>query len=76
MRKIEIQDPRVPWVFLKHKIRYEKILYNKRKLKNGDAGQFRRKSSIRNLTMGNGKETTEPKQIMTEIHNFYSKLYD
>ena len=26
--------------------------------------------------MDNDKETTEPKQIMTEIHNFYSKLYD
>jgi len=26
--------------------------------------------------MNNDKEMTEPKQIMTEIHNFYSKLYD
>ena len=26
--------------------------------------------------MDNDKETTEPKQIMTEIHNFFSKLYD
>ena len=26
--------------------------------------------------MDNDKETTEPKQIMFEIHNFFSKLYD
>ena len=26
--------------------------------------------------MDHNKETTEPKQTMTEIHNFYSKLYD
>ena len=26
--------------------------------------------------MDNDKETTEPKQIMIEIHNFYSELYD
>lgn len=36
----------------------------------------KKKSSIRKLSMDNDKETTEPKQIMTEIHNFYSKLYD
>ena len=34
------------------------------------------RSSIRKLSLDNYKETTEPKQIMTEIHNFYSKLYD
>ena len=26
--------------------------------------------------MDNDKETTDPKQIMAEIHNFYSKLFD
>jgi len=26
--------------------------------------------------MDDNQETTKPKQIMTEIHNFYSKLYD
>ena len=26
--------------------------------------------------MDNDKEMTEPKQIMAEIHNFFSKLYD
>ena len=36
----------------------------------------KKKSSIRKLSMDNDKETTEPKQIMTEIHNIYSKLYD
>ena len=36
----------------------------------------KKKSSIRKLSMDNDKEMTEPKQIMTEIHNFYSKLYD
>ena len=36
----------------------------------------KKKSSIRKLSLDNDKETTEPKQIMTEIHNFFSKLYD
>ena len=31
---------------------------------------------MRKLSIDNDKETTEPKEIMTEIHNFYSKLYD
>ena len=31
---------------------------------------------MRKLSMNNNQETTKPKQIMTEIHNFYSKLYD
>ena len=35
----EIQDPRVLWDFLKYKIRYETIVYSKKK-----AGQFRRKT--------------------------------
>ena len=36
----------------------------------------KKKSSIRKLSLDNNNETTEPKQIMTEVHNFYSKLYD
>ena len=36
----------------------------------------KKKSSIMKLSLDNDKETTEPKQIMTEIHNIYSKLYN
>ena len=141
----EIQDPRVLWDFLKYKIRYETIVYSKKKAKKrrsvlvsleerlkecqvkwdedptpenlndleiiqteydrhydyitqgiiirsrvnwyeqGEKSNKyflnlenakKKKSSIRKLSLDNDKETTEPKQIMTEIHNFYSKLYD
>jgi len=36
----------------------------------------KKKSSIRKLVTTGDKCTTEPKQIMTEIHNFYANLYD
>ena len=38
----EIQDPRVLWDFLKYKIRYETIVYSKKKAK--ERSQFRRKT--------------------------------
>ena len=36
----------------------------------------KKKSCIRKLIRVNGEETTVPDTIMTEIHNFYSELYD
>ena len=36
----------------------------------------KKKTSIRKLTLDTDLHTTEPKQIMEEIHNFYAKLYD
>ena len=34
----------------------------------------KKKRRIRKLLMDNHEDTTEPKRIMTEIHDFYSKL--
>ena len=36
----------------------------------------KKKSCIRKLIRANGEETTVPDTIMTEIHSFYSELYD
>ena len=36
----------------------------------------KKKSCIRKLIRANGQETTVPDTIMTEIHSFYSELYD
>ena len=36
----------------------------------------KRKSCIRKLVVENDECTTDPKQIMTKIHNFYANLYD
>jgi len=36
----------------------------------------KKRELMRKLSMDDNQETTKAKQIMTEIHNFYSKLYD
>ena len=36
----------------------------------------KKKSCIRKLIRSNGDETTVPVTIMSEIHSFYSELYD
>ena len=36
----------------------------------------KKKSCVRKLHVDKDEYTTESKRILTEIHNFYSKLYD
>ena len=36
----------------------------------------KKKSCVRKLVVANDECTTDPKRIMTEIHNFYANLYD